>query len=165
MKKPKKMVVEKRGSVGVPLPTSDEKYGLQTLIRSTNTPPSFYSRVELQVGMRVPRNPCQQLATPLCFSTNNHTFFFVKKQVLVRFLSESWNRNAAQKVPVVGYQIEKHSSPINSWCLRAFGLSRARIDEEPMSERRNEVMSEIGRYFELDGRFISCVYDHDTTQL
>jgi hypothetical protein len=107
MKKPKKMVVEKRGSVGMPLPTSDEKYGLQTLIRSTNTPPSFCSRVELQVGMRVLRNPCQQLATPLCFSTNNHTFFFAKKQALVRFLSESWNRKIAQKTNASRRKIRK----------------------------------------------------------
>ena len=39
---------EKRGSVGVPLPTSDQKSGLQARVRSTNTPLSFLTRVKLQ---------------------------------------------------------------------------------------------------------------------
>jgi hypothetical protein len=32
---------------------------------------------------------------------------------------------------------------------------------ELMSERRDEVMSELGGHFELGGRFTSFVYDHD----
>ena len=39
---------DKRDPVGVPLPTSDEKYGLQPHIRCANTPPKFFSRVKLQ---------------------------------------------------------------------------------------------------------------------
>jgi len=52
----KKVWVEKRGSVGVPLPNSDERsIGHQTLMKSKNTPPKFLSRVELQFVKRVSR--------------------------------------------------------------------------------------------------------------
>jgi hypothetical protein len=44
---------EKQGTVDVPLPTSDKKSRLQTLIRSTNTSPSLLSRVKLQFVIRV----------------------------------------------------------------------------------------------------------------
>jgi hypothetical protein len=72
--------IEKRGSVSMPRPSSDEKYGLQTLIRSTNMLPSFCSRVKLQVGIRVLRCQILQLATPLCFSGSHHTLFLRRMQ-------------------------------------------------------------------------------------
>ena len=61
--------VEKQGSVGVPLPTSDQKSDLQARVRSANTPLSFVSRVKLQSEKRVLRNLYQRGATPLGFST------------------------------------------------------------------------------------------------
>lgn len=72
--------VEKPGSVGAPLPTSDQKSDLQTRVRSTNTPLSFLSRVKLQRKERVLRNLYQRGATPLDFSINNSTLSRRKNQ-------------------------------------------------------------------------------------
>ena len=66
--------------MGVPLPTSDQKSGLQARVRSANTPLSFLSRVKLQVGIRVLRNRDQRGATPPGFSTINSTLVERKNQ-------------------------------------------------------------------------------------
>lgn len=56
-------VGERRGPVSVPLPTLDKEYGLQTLIRCTNTLPSLLLRVKLQICVRVLRSLFRQGAT------------------------------------------------------------------------------------------------------
>jgi hypothetical protein len=80
--------VEKQGSVGMSLPTSDQKSNLQTRVRSTNTPLSFLARVKLQMVLRVLQNLYQRGATPLGFSIVNSTLSRRKFQVPTLFLSE-----------------------------------------------------------------------------
>jgi hypothetical protein len=82
--------MEKRDPVGVPLPTSDQKYGLQPRIRCANTPPKFFSRVKLQSNRRVLRDLCQPGATQLSFSTYNSTYVLTENQEIFRdILSEA----------------------------------------------------------------------------
>lgn len=69
----KKCWVEKHGSVGVPLPASDEKFGFKLLSRVRTQPPSFCERVKLQSGSRVLRHLFQWQAIPLGFSIYNNT--------------------------------------------------------------------------------------------
>ncbi len=100
--------MEKRDPVGVPLPTSDQKYGLQPRIRCAHTPPRFFSRVKLQSVRRVLRDRFQQGATPLCFSTLNSTYVLAKNQEVFRDVVRSYRHLFAR--PAVKFQfIAEHS--------------------------------------------------------
>jgi len=68
----KQMVMEKHGSVDVPLPTSDQTVDLHTCLRSTNMPLSILSRVTPQRRRSVLQNLPQRGATLLGFSTVYH---------------------------------------------------------------------------------------------
>ena len=71
-----KMLVraEKRDFVGVPQPTSDQKYGFNLVSGVPARPPRFFSRVKLQSSGRVLRSLFQPGATQLCFSTHKSTY-------------------------------------------------------------------------------------------
>src|SRR5579884_412766 len=75
--------VEKRGSVGVPLPTLDKESGFQTLIRCTSTLPSLPLRVELHERSKVLRCLFQQIASLPGFSKHHCISILVSNQVSV----------------------------------------------------------------------------------
>ena len=80
---------EKRDPVGVPLPTSDEKYGLQPPLRCACHAPQVFFKSQAPKHRRVLQDRFQQGATPLGFPTFNSTFVLLESQEVGEMLSEA----------------------------------------------------------------------------
>src|SRR5579859_6263145 len=102
----------------MPLPTSDQKCGLQPRIRCANTPPRFFSRVKLQSNRRVLRDLFQSGATQLGFSTYNSTYVLIESQdILPRCFVRSYRHLLAH--PGMRFEfIAEHSQqyPVTLLC-------------------------------------------------